>query len=440
MAEEMNISRVPFSLEAEQAVLGAVLIDPDSMNDVADMLTPQDFYIEQNAQIYEIMYGMYTDNQTVDVVTLLEGMKTAGVYEEGQSKKYVLQLAEFVPTSSNIKKYARIVWEKSLMRGLIGAAGEIIDMCSEESDEFASILDASEQKIYDITNGRKSYEFTPMLQIVSDTYQRISDAASGNNDKYKGISTGLSDLDEIISGLNRSDLIVIAARPGVGKTSLAMNIAQYAATKDGKKAAVFSLEMSKEQLVARMLATQSRIPSTRLMRGDIRGDEWDRLTEAVDMLVKCKLRIDDNPSVTIAEMKAKIRREKNVDLLIIDYLQLMHSSRRSENRVIEVAEITRSLKIMAKELNIPVVVLSQLSRGSESRNEPVLSDLRESGAIEQDADIVLMLYRDENPADEQVSIAKCKIAKNRHGRTDTIELYWDGELTQFKNVDKVHNE
>jgi len=438
--EELNISRVPYSLEAEQAVLGAVLIDPDRINDIADFLMPNDFYIEQNAKIYEIMYGMFLDSKPIDVVTLLENMKAAGVYEEGQSKKYILQLAEFVPTSANIKKYARIVWEKALMRGLIYASTDIINMCTDESEDFSRVLDIAEQKIYDITNGRKSYEFTPMLQIVSDAYQRISDLASGNSDKYKGLSTGLVDLDNIISGLNKSDLIVIAARPGVGKTSLAMNIAQHLTTRENRKVAVFSLEMSKEQLVTRMLATEARITGSRLIRGDLRADEWDRLTEAVDILVKSRLKIDDNPSITIAEMKAKLRREKNVDLVIIDYLQLMHSTKKSDNRVNEVADLTRSLKIMAKELNIPVIVLSQLSRDSERRNEPMLSDLRESGAIEQDADIVLMLYREEKAETGKMGIAKCKIAKNRHGRTDTIELYWDGEITQFKCIDKLHDQ
>lgn len=441
MAQEMLSGRMPYSLEAEQAVLGSVIIDPEKFSDVADMLMPEDFYVSQNARLYAVMYGMFVKNKVMDFVTLVEEMKASGNFDDVTAKTFAVQLAEFVPTSGNIKTYARIVREKAMLRALIGASGEISQMCSEGVDEFSSILDFSEQKIFNITNGRKTYDFPPMLKLVAETYDTIARMASGKADDLKGIPSGFVELDKMIGGLRRSDMIVIAARPGVGKTALALNIASNAVLHENKKTAVFSLEMSTEQLVMRILSSESLIPSDRLGRGEIRSDEWPRLVEAADILSKCPLRLDDNPAVTIAEVKAKLRREKDVALVIIDYLQLMKSPSKSENRVQEVADITRSLKILAKELSVPVIILSQLSRESDKRSkEPILSDLRESGAIEQDADIVLMLHREGEQGDELSNIVKCKVAKNRHGPVGSVDFVWSGQFTRFGNLEKVYGE
>ncbi len=434
MAIDFSLAKMPYSLEAEQSVLGALLIDPERMPDVADFLTPQDFYVEKNGQIFEIMSRIFVTGGDIDLVTLIDEMKTAGVYNEEESKLYIMQLAEFVPTAANIKRYAQIVWEKSRLRALINASSDIAALCAEGHEDFSLIMEAAERKIYEISAGKRNNEFPSMMSIVSALYAKIGEL-SRNPNAERGIPTGINSLDRIIGGLNNSDLIILAARPGIGKTSLAMNFAQHAMEKRGKKVAFFSLEMSAEQLVGRLLASVSGVSSKRLMRGDIREDEWDRLAESVDTLCNFNLKIDDNPLVTVGDMKAKLRREKNVDLVIVDYLQLMSSGARNENRVQEVSGITRALKIMAKEMNVPVVVLSQLSRPPEARREsmPVLSDLRESGSIEQDADIVIMLYRDmmAGEGDENFCIAKCRIAKNRHGETGDLDLHWNGELTKF---------
>ncbi len=437
MAIDFNLAKMPYSLEAEQSVLGALLIDPEKMSEIADLLTPQDFYIEKNGAIYEIMSRMFLTGRDIDLVTLIEEMRREGIFDETESKVYIMQLAEFVPTAANIKNYAKIVWEKARLRALINASSDIAAMCVEGQEDFSTIIEASEQKIYEVNAGRTRSDFPSMMSIVSELYRKICELSRDPNAE-KGIPTGIASLDRIIGGLNKSDLIILAARPGIGKTSLAMNFAQNAMDKRGKKVAFFSLEMSNEQLATRLLSQVAGVSSKRLARGDIREDEWDRIAEAVDRLCSYKLKIDDNPLVTVGDMKAKLRREKGVDLVVVDYLQLMTSGTKNENRVQEVSNITRALKIMAKEMNVPVVVLSQLSRPPEARREamPVLSDLRESGSIEQDADIVIMLYRDmmAGEGDENFNIAKCRVAKNRHGETGDIELHWNGELTRFTEL------
>ncbi len=444
MAIDFNIAKMPYDLEAEQAVLGAVIIDPEKMSDIADMLSKNDFYFEKNAGIYEIMTSMYIQGKEIDVVTLLAEMKKNGRYDEGESKAYVLQLAEFVPTSTNIKKYAQIVWEKSILRALIGASQDIAQLCVEGGEDFQTIIDAAERKVYEIAQGNNTKEFKPLPQILIDVFEKISIMSKGG-DEYKGLSTGFHDLDNMIGGLCKSDLIIIAARPGVGKTSLALNMAHHVTTKLKKGVAVFSLEMSKEQLVTRVLASEALISGKRLLRGEVQDNEWVRLTEATDVLSNCHLCIDDNPVITVAEMKSKLRREKGIDLVIIDYLQLMTGGAgRSENRVQEVSNITRNLKILAKELDVPVIALSQLSRPAKGKeNElPQLSDLRESGSIEQDADIVLMLYRNTlaSQFSDDFNMAKCRIAKNRHGETGDIDFTWNGEYTRFYSAEKHRDE
>ena len=336
----------------------------------------------------------------MDSVTISERLRQSGHYDPETTPQYLLYLAEFTPSSANTQRYARIVYEKAMLRALISASEQIAQNCMAEAGEFSLLMDQAEQMIYDLSHGRRINEMRPIAEVVDEAYTRISELFNGNRE-LGGIPSGFSELDAKIGGLSRSDLILIAARPGIGKTSLALNIASHVALKEKKGVAIFSLEMSGEQLVSRMISSLALVDSSRLRTGDIRPDEWTRLAEAVSILGDSPMKIDDNAGITVQEIKAKLRREKDIGLVIIDYLQLMRSGSRSENRVQEVAEISRSLKIMARELDIPVVALSQLNRASESRKDkkPMLSDLRESGSIEQDADIVIFLYRDEDNPD-----------------------------------------
>ena len=378
----------------------------------------------------------------VDSVTISERLRQSGHYDPDTTPQYLLYLAEFTPSSANTQRYARIVYEKAMLRALISASEQIAQNCMAEAGEFSLLMDQAEQLIYDLSHGRRINEMRPIAEVVDEAYTRISELFNGNRE-LGGIPSGFSELDAKIGGLSRSDLILIAARPGIGKTSLALNIASHVALKEKKGVAIFSLEMSGEQLVSRMISSLALVDSSRLRTGDIRPDEWTRLAEAVSILGDSPMKIDDNAGVTVQEIKAKLRREKDIGLVIIDYLQLMRSGSRSENRVQEVAEISRSLKIMARELDIPVVALSQLNRASESRKDkkPMLSDLRESGSIEQDADIVIFLYRDEdNPDLEARNIVNCSVAKNRHGATGTIDFLWSGQYTRFTSLETRHEE
>ena len=421
--------RLPFSLEAEHSLLDAVSI-----------LHPSDFYLPQNAAIFEAVYELFSAGDVVDSVTISERLRQSGHYDPETTPQYLLYLAEFTPSSANTQRYARIVYEKAMLRALISASEQIAQNCMAEAGEFSLLMDQAEQMIYDLSHGRRINEMRPIAEVVDEAYTRISELFNGNRE-LGGIPSGFSELDAKIGGLSRSDLILIAARPGIGKTSLALNIASHVALKEKKGVAIFSLEMSGEQLVSRMISSLALVDSSRLRTGDIRPDEWTRLAEAVSILGDSPMKIDDNAGITVQEIKAKLRREKDIGLVIIDYLQLMRSGSRSENRVQEVAEISRSLKIMARELDIPVVALSQLNRASESRKDkkPMLSDLRESGSIEQDADIVIFLYRDEdNPDLEARNIVNCSVAKNRHGATGTIDFLWSGQYTRSTSLETRH--
>ena len=442
MNEHELVQRVPFSMEAEQSVLGAILINPRAVLDAVSVLHPSDFYLPQNAAIFEAVYELFSAGDVVDSVTISERLRQSGHYDPDTTPQYLLYLAEFTPSSANTQRYARIVYEKAMLRALISASEQIAQNCMAEAGEFSLLMDQAEQLIYDLSHGRRINEMRPIAEVVDEAYTRISELFNGNRE-LGGIPSGFSDLDAKIGGLSRSDLILIAARPGIGKTSLALNIASHVALKEKKGVAIFSLEMSGEQLVSRMISSLALVDSSRLRTGDIRPDEWTRLAEAVSILGDSPMKIDDNAGVTVQEIKAKLRREKDIGLVIIDYLQLMRSGSRSENRVQEVAEISRSLKIMARELDIPVVALSQLNRASESRKDkkPMLSDLRESGSIEQDADIVIFLYRDEdNPDLEARNIVNCSVAKNRHGATGTIDFLWSGQYTRFTSLETRHEE
>ncbi len=445
MEEELLKRQVPQSLEAEQAVLGSILIDSRCITEVVGLIKPEDFYLEQNREIFETIYTMFNFSQTIDPVTVLDKMKELGYYHDN-SRKYILDLMEITPTAANVVRYANIVREKSMLRGLGQAASDIHEMVQEEVGTASEMLESAEKKIYALRKG----EHGDSLEHVGTVLHRVFDTLtelSQSDSPIPGLSTGLRDLDTKINGLNKSDLLLVAARPAMGKSTFSLNIGLNVAKKFNKTVAIFNLEMSREQLVMRLMACESFVELGKLVTGKLNEDEWGKLCMASASLSQTDLRVDDNPSVTVAEMNAKLRRLDNLGLVIIDYLQLMNGSgygKSSENRVQVVGEISRSLKIMAKELNVPVICLSQLSRAVESRTDkrPIMSDLRESGAIEQDADIIMFLYRDEyyNPNSEDKGVAECIVAKNRHGETGTVKLQWIPQFQAFADREWKHAE
>ena len=437
---------MPYSLEAEQSVLGAVLADPDCLSGVMEYLKPEAFYRPQHAGLFTIFVRMFTTGQPIDIVTVLEQARVDEVFpSEQEAKVYLAQLVQIVPSTANVESYAQIVQEKYQVRSVISAAREIIEHAGDVSYDARTLLDSAEQRIFEIRQGREQRGLQRIDKIILQTYDHLQRLSGSERGEALGIPSGFTQLDNLITGLNRSDLILLAARPAMGKTSFALNIASNVAKK-GKAVAVFSLEMSREQLVQRVLSAEARVQSQLLRSGNLSTDDWTRLAEAAEILSRVPLYIDDSTGITIAEMKARLRRVKDLGLVVIDYLQLMSSGRRIDNRVQEVSELTRGLKILAKDLNVPVITLSQLSRGPEMRGldarRPVLSDLRESGSIEQDADLVLFLYRDEyyNKDTEDQNVAECIVAKNRHGETDTVKMAWDGHYTLFSNLEMYRDE
>ena len=441
--EDLLLRQMPHSLEGEQAVLGSMLIDPDCVKHVMDKLRPGDFYLRQNREIFETIYTMFSYARPIDGITVFGEMEKAGLTDDS-TRSYLAQLMEITPTSANVMEYAAIVQDKALLRSVAQAAGEITALVQEGMGEAGEILEASEQKIYAIRRGRSAQEMVPLGQVLPDVLDRLSEM-SEHEDHLPGLSTGLSAIDQKITGLNNSDLILLAARPGMGKTSLALNVALNVA-KGGGTVAVFSLEMSREQLAMRLLSSEALVENNRLRTGLLRETDWEKIAGAATVLNRLDIRIDDNPLLSVADMNAKCRRLEGLALVVVDYLQLMTSAgggRGGENRQQVVSDMSRMLKIMAKELNVPVICLSQLSRANEKRDDkrPMLSDLRESGAIEQDADIVLFLYRDDyyNEDSEKHNIAECIVAKNRHGETGKVELRWMPEYTQFSTLDKRYD-
>ena len=445
MDEQLLQRQVPQSLEAEQAVLGSILIDSRCITDVVGIVKPEDFYLKQNREIYETIYTMFNFSQTIDPVTVLDKMKELGYYRE-ESRDYILQLMEITPTAANVARYAVIVREKAMLRGLGDAATEITEMVQSQVGTPSEMLESAEKKIYSLRKG----EHGDSLERIGTVLHRVFDTLtelSQSDSPIPGLSTGLRDLDTKINGLNKSDLVLVAARPAMGKSTFSLNIGLNVAKKYNKTVALFNLEMSREQLVMRLMASESFVELQKLVTGKLTEDEWNKLVMASVALSQTDIRVDDNPSVTVAEMNAKLRRLDNLGLVIIDYLQLMSGSgygKSSENRVQVVGEISRSLKIMAKELNVPVVCLSQLSRAVEGRTDkrPIMSDLRESGAIEQDADVIMFLYRDEyyNPNSEDKGVAECIVAKNRHGETGTVKLQWIPQFQTFGDREWKHAE
>ncbi len=438
--DELLAKQVPYSIEAEQAVLGSMLIDPKRIPDVMEVLKTEDFYLENDRILYECIQKMFLESRSVDPVTVLDEVKLMG-YRDELPRDYVLQLVETTPHSANLLDYARIVRGKSMLRELQQVGTDIVEMTRSEEDEADTVADLAEQKVYAVRQGREIQGFTPLNTAISEVYAHLDELATSQG-QLPGLPTGFSMLDQYIGGLNKSDLILLGARPGMGKTAIALNMAMSAAKKSGKTVVIFQLEMSRTQLATRLLSTEGFIDSKKLRMGNLDDDDWQKMAEATQNLNRLNILIDENSGITVPEMKAKCRRVQNLGLIVIDYLQLMHTPKHTDNRVQEVAEISRSLKIMAKDLNVPVLCCCQLSRGPESRQDkrPMLSDLRESGSIEQDADIVLFIYRDDyyNSEGENHNAAELIVAKNRHGETGKIDLQWMGQFTAFLPQDPHH--
>ena len=429
-------------MPAEQSLLGSVLIDPASLNEVADLIRADDFYLSEHKQIYLAMHELFLTNSEIDVVTLIDMLVVKGIYDKSGGEDYIRTLTEAVPDALNVKDYARIVKEKSVLRQLIAACGEISEAAYSEQEAVTSILDHAEHLIFDIAQGRDTKNFRHIREVLGDVYNHLHELNT-NKEATQGTQTGFSALDRVLAGMGKSDLVLVGARPGMGKTAFALNLATNVAKQTKKAVCIFSLEMSADQLVNRVLASEALVNSYALRTGELSPEDWEHLAVAAGELAGCDILIDDTSGMTVTAMKAKLRRVKNLGLVVIDYLGLMQGDGHKDNRVQEVSEISRSLKIMAKELMVPVVCCAQLSRGPESRTDkkPMLSDLRDSGAIEQDADTVIFLYRSEyyNNGDtggQETSIAEIIIAKNRHGSVGTVEMGWNGQYTKFITIDK----
>ncbi len=427
-------------MPAEQSLLGSVLIDPASLNEVADLLSGEDFYLSEHKQIYLSMRELFLANNQIDVVTLIDTLVRRGVYDKSGGEDYLRTLAESVPDALNVKDYARIIKEKSVLRQLIDACSEISEAAYSEQEAVTEILDHAENLIFNIAQGRDTKNFRHIRDVLGEVYGHLHELST-NKEGTQGTQTGFSALDRVLAGMGKSDLVLVGARPGMGKTSFVLNIATNVAKMTKKAVCIFSLEMSADQLVSRVLSSEAMVNSYSLRTGELEPDDWEKLAFAAGELAGCEILIDDSAGMTVTAMKAKLRRVKNLGMVVIDYLGLMTGDRHNDNRVQEVSEISRALKIMAKELMVPVVCCAQLSRGPESRTDkrPMLSDLRDSGAIEQDADSVIFLYRDEyyktGEENQNTSIVEVIVAKNRHGSTKTVNMGWNGQFTKFVTID-----
>jgi len=436
--------QLPYSVENEQALLGALILDSEKIGDITAVVSSEDFYIDKHAQIFSALVQLSTENRGIDVVTLLTLLVKNGVYTEESGSAYIRQLAENVPSLSNLFDYATIIHEKALLRSLIHASEEIMQSAYDQADDTRTIIDRAEQKIFSLTQGVVKQDFTKINEIIQQFYVELKTLASGEENTGT-IHTYYSDIDRLLVGMNPGDFILIGARPGMGKTSFALNIAaEVAKRRKDKAVAIFSLEMSKTQLASRLLSSEGRIESRKLRDGQLEDEDYSKLAAAAVALSETNIYIDDSSNVTTVEMRSKLRRIKNLGLVIIDYLQLMHADKKIENRVLEVAEITRNLKIMAKELGCPIIACSQLARISQDRKDkrPQLTDLRDSGAIEQDADVVMFLHREYYYNTQNTDIqnmAECIIAKNRHGAVDHVNLGWDGQYTRFSTLEKRYD-
>lgn len=450
MPELETLKRMPFSMEAEQAILGAILIDSEKINDVMTLLKPEDFYLEQHQAIFTAMTEMFISSKTIDVVTLVNTLTKLGNYTEGDAAKYIKMLVDLASSATNVTEYANIIKDKSLLRSLINASKDIAETAYSELGEASDVLDFAEQRIFEIAQDRYNVNFTHIRDIIVKNYTTLN-ALKNDPESIAGVKTGFGTLDNLLVGMGPGDLIVLGGRPGMGKTTFAINIAVNVAKRTKKEVAIFSLEMTNEQIVSRILCSEALIDSHSMRTGKLDNEQWKRLAEAASVLSETNLLFDDTSGITVTAMKAKLRRLKNLGLVVIDYLQLMQSEKHSDNRVLEIGQITRALKLMAKDLHVPVILCSQLARAPESRTDkmPVLSDLRDSGSIEQDADVVLFLYRDDyykknkdeqnNEGNSNQILAKCSVAKNRHGSTSIIPLGWYGHLFKYTEIEERYN-
>ena len=440
----MELGKVPpHDIEAEQAVIGSMLTDSDAVTSAIEVLKSEDFYREDNKEIYEAILNLYNRSEPIDIITVKAELESMGKFEKVGGLEYLAELPDKVPTTANAMKYIKIVEEKSTLRRLIKTANEIIELGYSPTEEVDDIMEGAEKKIFNIMQEKNQKGYSPLKDVLVESFTKLEELYN-RKQHITGVPSGFIELDYRTAGFHGSDLVLIAARPAMGKTAFALNIATYAAVKANIPVAVFSLEMSKEQLVNRILCSEAMVDSNKVRTGKLEEDDWTKLAEAIGPLSEAEMYIDDTPGINIMEIRAKCRKlklEKNIGLVVIDYLQLIQgTNKRGGSREQEISEISRSLKILAKELNIPVIALSQLSRAAEQRpdHRPMLSDLRESGAIEQDADIVMFLYRDDyyNEDSEKKNIAEVIIAKHRGGSTGTVELLWLGNYTKFVNIEK----
>ena len=441
--DELLGRKTPHSAPAEQAVIGSMLIDSKCIPEVLEKLKPDEFYIQLNRDIYETIYAMFSYSMVIDPVTVLGQMKVRGVYTDN-CEEYIAEIMRITPTAANVMEYAAIVRDRALLRRLGETADEINSMVYEGSGEAEAMLEAAERKIYALRQGRNVGGLIPVSSVVQNVFDEMNEAAASGN-AIPGLPSGFPDLDRTILGLNNSELILVAGRPGMGKTSIALNMALHVGLNQKKSVAIFSLEMSREQLATRLLSRASLVPLQNLLTGQLSEEQWRSVSDAAQSLSMTDILIDDNPTLTVSEMNAQCRRVPGLGLVVIDYLQLMQSAGSghtwsNESRTQAVSDISRMLKIMAKELNVPVITASQLSRANESRQDkrPMLSDLRESGSIEQDADVVIGLYRDGyyNKESENPNLAEAIVLKNRKGQTGTVELSWLGEYTSFTSLER----
>ncbi|MDF2615213.1 MAG: dnaB [Clostridia bacterium] len=442
MEEMQNMRIPPHSIEAEQSVLGAIIMDHEAVVVASEMLRPEDFYRPDHAQIFAAILELYTSSNPIDLITIQDKLVQRGILEQVGGLSYIAELANTVPTSAHIKQYSKIVEEKAVLRRLIKASNDITAKSYEGEDKIDDIMGFAEKQIFDIIQNKHTEDFSHINQVVIDSIDKIEQAHQTKGG-VTGVPTGFIDLDYKTAGLQPSDLILVAARPSMGKTAFALNIIQTAGIKHKKSVAVFSLEMSKDQLVSRMLCAEAMVDSQKARTGALEKDDWDRLARCIPNIASSNIFIDDTAGINVMEMRAKCRRlklEKGLDLIMIDYLQLMSGHGKNDSRQQEISEISRSLKALAREMGAPVIALSQLSRACEARadHRPMLSDLRESGAIEQDADVVMFLYRDEyyHPDTDKKNVGEVIIAKQRNGPTGTVELIWLGQYTKFANMQR----
>ena len=442
---ETPLRSLPYNLEAEQSVIGSMLIDKTAISRVVEVLKGDDFYRDSHKVIFNAIFELYQKDTPIDMITLLEHLRSAEKLEASGGITYISEISNSIPSTANLSSYIKIVDDKSILRKLIRASTEIMENCYNKQDDVEGVMDIAEQRVFNIAERKNSSDFEPMNTVLERGFLEI-ERIFNNKGETTGVSSGFRELDDMTSGFQKGDMILIAARPSMGKTTFVLNLAQYAALRGGKSVAVFSLEMSKEQLAYKLLCAEANVDMTKLRNGSLEDKDWENIAKASGPLAAAKIYIDDTAGTSVMDMRSKCRKlkmEHGIDMIVIDYLQLMSGSN-PENRQQEVSEISRSIKALAKEMQCPVIALSQLSRAPEQRadHRPMLSDLRESGSIEQDADLVMFLYRDEyyNKETEDKNVAECIIAKQRNGPVGTVKLAWIGQFSKFGRLDVIHRD